>query len=184
MLETSVTHEPFLFSECSAEEPHRPCRCGSEYGGPHCEYTKGQVPNCTLKCHHDGQCQLGFKDYKDALSEYQDYWDDNFNDTLMHCLCKDGFFGSRCEVTSTKCDSKHCFNGGSCKQVAKKDGTVVEVCDCSTAGGTNRKFSGKYCQYEATAFCANEDKTESGNATFCLNGGTCKNDARYAPDPR
>lgn len=90
-------------------------------------------------------------------------------------------------MTSTKCDNKHCFNGGSCKQVAKEDGAVVELCDCSTAGAageTNRTFSGKYCQYEATMLCANEVKTESGNATYCLNGGICKNDARYAPDPR
>lgn len=96
----------------------------------------------------------------------------------MHCICKDGFFGPKCEVQSTKCNDKHCFNGGTCKKITKSDGTAVEHCDCSTAGaGNGQTFSGQYCQYEATTLCT-KDKVEGGFASFCVNGGTCKdNDA-------
>ena len=156
-------------------ETHRPCRCGPKYDGRHCEYTKGAVPNCTLSCENDGQCQLGFKTYEDALAEYQDFWEDNFNGTLMHCLCKDGFFGPKCEVTSTTCNDKHCFNGGECMQTTQADGSVEEHCDCSKASSGGKTFSGQYCQYEATSFCTN-DHVEGGFASFCLNGGTCKDD--------
>jgi hypothetical protein len=155
------------------EETHRPCRCGSEYDGTHCEYTKGAVPNCTLSCENGGQCKLGFKTYENALAEYQNFWEDNFNGTLMHCICKDGFFGPRCEVISTTCNDKHCFNGGTCKQTIQADGATKEYCDCSKAKSDNKTFSGQYCQYEATSFCT-KDHVEGGIASFCLNGGTCK----------
>jgi hypothetical protein len=29
------------------------------------------------------------------MAEYQNFWKDNSNETLMHCVCKDGFFGPR-----------------------------------------------------------------------------------------
>lgn len=158
-----------------AEEPHRPCRCGPELDGPHCEYKKGEIPECDLQCENGGQCKLGFKTYKKALAEYQDFWDDNYNGTLMHCVCKDGFFGPRCEVASTKCNDKHCFNGGTCTQITAADGTVTEHCDCSKAAANGKTFSGQYCQYTATSFCT-KDYVEGGFASFCVNGGKCKND--------
>jgi hypothetical protein len=183
LLEINVTNDTFsCVFEFSKDHPHRPCECGDEHDGPHCEYTKGAVPDCDLECKNDGQCQLGFKDYKESLAQYQNYWEDNFNLTLMHCLCPDGYFGSLCEIASTKCNNMICFNGGACSKTANEDGDIVQQCNCSTAGGGNRTFSGKYCQYEATTFCANEKKTDSGHATFCLNGGTCKND-RYVTRP-
>ena len=43
----------------------------------------------------EGHCKLGFKTYDKAVAEYQHFWKDNFNETLMHCVCKDGFFGPR-----------------------------------------------------------------------------------------
>lgn len=158
-----------------ADEPHRPCRCGPELDGQHCEYKKGEVPECTLGCENGGQCKLGFKTYQKAVAEYQDFWDNNYNGTLMHCVCKDGFFGPRCEVASTKCNDKHCFNGGTCTKITAADGTEREHCDCSKAGDDDVSYSGQFCQYVATSFCTN-NLVEGGFATFCVNGGTCKND--------
>ena len=35
------------------------CICNEGFGGEHCQYTKGTVPECTLGCQNGGHCVLG-----------------------------------------------------------------------------------------------------------------------------
>jgi hypothetical protein len=58
--------------------------------------------------------------------------------------------------------------------VKQADGSTKEHCECSSTYTGDVIFSGQYCQYASTTFCT-EDKIEGGVASFCVNGGKCKN---------
>mmetsp|Transcript_7794 Transcript_7794/g.11189 ORF Transcript_7794/g.11189 Transcript_7794/m.11189 type:complete len:594 (+) Transcript_7794:79-1860(+) len=151
--------------------PHRPCNCGPEHDGKHCEFKKDAVPACDLTCENGGQCQLGIKNYKEAVLSYDTFWKDTEN--FMHCACKPGFFGRNCEVKSSRCGAHHCFNGGTCRTKTLTDGvTTKQHCDCTTGATSDKSFSGVYCEYESTAFCG-KNPDHNGHQ-FCVNGGSCK----------
>jgi hypothetical protein len=60
-----------------------PCECREGYRGPHCEFIRGQVPECVLECNNGGECELGVKDFETA--KYQEFWlthDGNY----QHCV--------------------------------------------------------------------------------------------------
>lgn len=54
------------------EEKAHPCNCPEGHRGPHCEFLRGQVPDCVLTCQNGGECTLGLKNYEEA--EYQNLW--------------------------------------------------------------------------------------------------------------
>eukprot|EP00521_Asterionellopsis_glacialis_P008228 CAMPEP_0195280952 /NCGR_PEP_ID=MMETSP0707-20130614/457_1 /TAXON_ID=33640 /ORGANISM="Asterionellopsis glacialis, Strain CCMP134" /LENGTH=607 /DNA_ID=CAMNT_0040339783 /DNA_START=74 /DNA_END=1897 /DNA_ORIENTATION=- len=151
--------------------PHRPCLCGPDYDGKHCEFRKDDFPKCDLTCENGGQCQLGIKTYKQAMLGYDTFWQNTEN--FMYCACKPGFFGLDCEVKSNLCGEHHCFNGGSCKVKTLADGvTTKRHCDCTTAGTHGKSYSGMYCEYQSTSFCG-KNPDHNGHQ-FCVNGGTCE----------
>lgn len=145
----------------------RPCECLDGYRGPHCEFEDGSVPRCDLECEHDGECQLGIKDYDTAL--YTEFW--KTDGGYMHCTCEQGYFGDRCEVEGEPCGTAHCFNGASCLETINIAGDTTYACDCRTAFNAEGSFAGDYCQAESTSFCT---KTANANGhLFCTNGGAC-----------
>jgi hypothetical protein len=57
------------------EEKAHPCTCPEGHRGPHCEFLRGQLPECVLQCQNKGECALGLR------KEYQTVWsthDGNF----------------------------------------------------------------------------------------------------------
>ena len=52
---------------------------------------------------------------------------------------------------------------------------IEHRCDCTTATIGDKTYAGRYCQFESTVFCTDE-QTENGKL-FCVNGGTCRANA-------
>ena len=151
------------------EMPVRPCACPSNYKGPHCEFAKGTVPDCTLPCQNDGVCVLGTRTHVAEGEEYlQGFFANHTN--YQYCDCPSGYYGPSCETQSTKCGLHRCFNGGTCVTQKTSNGTNYN-CDCSKNDNADKKYAGKYCQYESTVIC-DETTTEIGQL-FCVNNGTC-----------
>ena len=75
------------------DTPLEPCDCGDDYEGPHCEFTKGRVPRCTLDCINGGQCRLGLKNLQYAELGYEDFW--SVPSDRMYCECPVGFTGAQ-----------------------------------------------------------------------------------------
>nr|XP_006812462.1 PREDICTED: protocadherin Fat 4-like [Saccoglossus kowalevskii] len=71
------------------------------------------------------------------------------------CVCKDPYFGERCEREPNLCESNPCLNGGTCH----KDSLVFYWCECAPG------FAGDLCDIVV-------DECESDP---CKNGGTCHN---------
>lgn len=62
-----------------------PCECPAGYRGPHCEFLRGQVPDCTLTCHHGGECTLGLKDFE--VAQYEEFWSSH-DGNFQHCVSR------------------------------------------------------------------------------------------------
>lgn len=156
-----------------ADHPEQPCDCSTEYGGPHCEYMREEVPDCNLKCQNEGICMVGATSWEQLLVESF-----MIPVTLDHqyCSCREGFHGSLCEKAAASCGADNfCYNGGNCVTIQKKDGTTSYNCDCTTAGDSNTAYAGAFCEYQATTFCA-EGMDQNGRH-FCVNGGICKGES-------
>jgi hypothetical protein len=74
------------------EEKAHPCECPEGHRGPHCEFLRGQLPDCVLECPNGGKCTLGLR------NEYQNLWaahDGNF----QYCVStvQGGFWSIRCQ---------------------------------------------------------------------------------------
>lgn len=161
-----------------------PCDCKVGHRGPHCEFLRGSVPNCTLPCDGtvegnpfkggDGYCRLGIKEFEHA--RYQDFWsphDGNF----QYCTCPDGWFGDNCEVPGIQCGNAHCFNGGACLESLNKNGDTTYACDCRSAAHLGMSWAGQYCENAESSDCNNGpdgDLQHANGHLFCTNGGTCK----------
>lgn len=151
--------------------PRRPCHCGTQHDGQHCEFDKGAVPDCTLKCHNGGECRLGIKPDPTDREIVYDFWKNNSD--YQYCECPDGFYGLQCEVTSTKCGSHDCFHGGECVTISK--GTSHRhYCDCTTTHTATSSYAGEFCQYESDNFC--DTRNTTNGQLFCVNGGVCHQD--------
>ena len=76
-----------------------PCECRAGHRGPHCEFMRGSVPDCTLTCGATdekdkdaapkvggvGQCRLGIKDFENA--RYEDFWSGH-DGNYQYCVSK------------------------------------------------------------------------------------------------
>jgi Notch-like protein len=149
--------------------PRRPCHCGPLHDGPHCEFEKDAMPECTLECHNKGACRLGIKQISPGSEEFAyDFWKEHSD--YQYCECPEGFHGLQCEVASNKCGQHHCFHGGECITVT--EGTKHKHhCDCTRAHSKDSSYGGVYCQYESDNFC-DKEKTENGQL-YCVNDGVC-----------
>ncbi|KAL3917335.1 MAG: hypothetical protein SGARI_007741, partial [Bacillariaceae sp.] len=54
------------------EDKAHPCDCPTGHRGPHCEFLRGEVPDCDLECQNEGECTLGLRTFEEA--EYQNLW--------------------------------------------------------------------------------------------------------------
>ncbi|KAG7360370.1 EGF-like domain containing protein [Nitzschia inconspicua] len=157
------------------EEKAHPCSCPEGHRGPHCEFLRGQVPDCVLPCQNKGECTLGLKSYQEA--EYQNLWSTH-DGSYQYCSCPTGWFGNTCEVPGVKCGNAHCFNGGACLETLNKNGQKTYACDCRMANHDGKSYAGQYCEAAATSSCANAPS--AGNLhhpnghLFCTNNGECK----------
>lgn len=177
------------------DEKYWPCDCLTGHRGPHCEFLRGSVPECTLPCDGttpeldgvnatgaafqggQGYCRLGIREFDNA--RYKDLWaphDENF----QYCSCPDGWFGENCEVPAIECGDAHCFNGGGCLESLNQKGDKTFACDCRDAGHLGKSWAGQYCENAETSTCTGGALAEklhmqhaNGNL-FCTNGGTCK----------
>ena len=98
------------------------CECPSGFQGPHCEYEEGSVPECSLVCQNDGECQFGVPP---ALAQFHDLdhlylHDGTASQDSMYCVCTASFGGKFCDIPMTLCGSAQCYNGGTC--IAQEDG--------------------------------------------------------------
>lgn len=159
------------------DSPNHPCRCGDKHDGPHCEFDKGAVPECTRTCQNGGKCKLGIPG--DTVVGQDDllfnFWK-NHSD-YQFCECEPGTFGTDCEIKGDKCGDHHCFHGGTCIKRRNAGGGVSNFCDCTTGERDGKAFAGQYCQYSSSHFC---DKGDTPNGQqFCVNGGSCKSDGSH-----
>jgi len=148
--------------------PRRPCHCGPDHDGPHCEFDKGLIPECTLDC-NGGDCRLGIKKDIPGSDEFlYDFWKQHSD--YQYCECPEGFHGLQCDIQSSKCGEHHCFHGGEC--VSMTEGTRHKHhCDCTKTHTKEISYAGKYCQYESDNYC-DKATTENGQL-FCVNDGVC-----------
>jgi len=168
-----------------------PCECREGHRGPHCEFMRGSVPECTLTCGASddtdegteatphfggvGQCRLGIKKFENA--RYEDFWSEH-DGNYQYCECSDGWFGDDCEIPGVECGNSHCFNGGGCLETLNQNGQTTYACDCRDAGHLGKSWAGQYCENSATTECQPgplAEKLQHANGDlFCTNGGTCK----------
>ena len=73
----------------------RMCLCEEDFGGPHCEFEKGDdnVPKCDLDCQH-GHCAFG-AETSTTGEEIYNHWDNSPNKDMMHCRCQPGYVVTR-----------------------------------------------------------------------------------------
>lgn len=156
--------------------PRRPCHCGPDHEGPHCEFEKGAVPECTLSCRNGGGCRRGIKENIPGEEFLYDYWMKNMS--YQYCECPKNFYGTFCEVEvdSDKCGEHHCFHGGECVTVTEGS-EYKQHCDCTRAHTKEISYGGKFCQYESENFCDHE-QTVNGKL-FCVNGGQCHQEGSH-----
>ena len=155
------------------------CSCNEGFGGEHCQYAKGTVPECTLDCQNGGHCLLG--ELPDTSTTNVDLANayhfggmvDNKQDQ-QHCLCREGYDGELCQRKIESCGEGQCLWGAQCIEKVGTDGSPHYHCDCATA---EVDVAGQYCQYEKTALCGVSEF--DGKNMFCTNGGTCKPDNIY-----
>lgn len=142
-----------------------PCDCPPDLQGPHCEFEKGVVPDCSRHlCYNDGQCVAGLKHWNEQVAS---------TDAMMFCVCAEGYYGEHCEYEEKPCGDDHCRNGGTCVTVEAEDGQSYEYCDCTSSGDGTHPFAGAYCENGATSTCAHDQNGHN----FCTNGGLCRPDA-------
>lgn len=149
---------------------HEPCICQTGFGGSRCESPDSAElqDECDLPCENGGTCFFGQNPIKDETikglsTEGLDFLVDN-----KHCRCPEGFVGLRCEIKYEQCgNGKHyCLNGSGCVQ----DGDEF-TCNCREASRSFSAYAGKYCENEATVYCAGPGQ---GVHSFCTNHGVCK----------
>jgi hypothetical protein len=141
-----------------------------------------------MGCENGGHCVVGIDSPEEAILMYH-LWDADEAGDHMRCICPTGFGGQYCQAPIAKeglsCGSYHCLNGGICVETSfltqDQDGTVQTDyhCDCSNAGADlGTRFGGRFCQYEASEFCTDEDDMEESlqGHLFCVNDGTCRPD--------
>ena len=158
------------------------CSCNEGFGGEHCQYAKGTVPECSLECQNGGHCVLG--ELPDTTTTNVDLANvyhfggapvvaENKQDQ-QHCLCRDGYDGELCQRKIESCGEGQCLWGAQCIEKIGTDGSPHYHCDCASA---EADVAGQYCQYEKTALCGVSEF--DGKNMFCTNGGTCKPDNIY-----
>jgi len=133
-------------------------------------------PKCTLKCQNGGTCSFGGSYDTAGVHDLDHLYKTNTNSTedFMSCVCPAEFGGKICDINKNPCGSHNCFHGGTCL-THTIDGVPKHHCDCTTAGGDDELFAGRFCQYQSEIFCtANEDPN---GHLFCTNGGMCLDDA-------
>eukprot|EP00538_Stauroneis_constricta_P012494 CAMPEP_0119559076 /NCGR_PEP_ID=MMETSP1352-20130426/11797_1 /TAXON_ID=265584 /ORGANISM="Stauroneis constricta, Strain CCMP1120" /LENGTH=1231 /DNA_ID=CAMNT_0007606639 /DNA_START=288 /DNA_END=3983 /DNA_ORIENTATION=- len=164
-----------------------PCFCGDNYEGEHCEFKKGETPECTLEC-GPGRCVVGSRSPEEF--EFMDrVWTNEEISEHMYCECPEGTGGVNCQAQSTVCGSPQdhssmeehiCFHGASCLQFHPGHGAhpvkdVKYQCDCTVAfdpEDPDAKFAGDHCQYKSSHICRNENYADTENF-FCVNDGEC-----------
>jgi hypothetical protein len=109
----------------------------------------------------------------------KDYWnvDGMAMDRKQYCKCEAGFHGFYCEISSGACgnEGELCFHDSKCIQ-SVVNGKTLHHCDCRDATTETASYAGRYCQYKATSYCDKGDGELNGHL-FCVNGGTCQEDA-------
>ena len=145
-----------------------------------CEYSVGRAPDsCKLACSNGGLCTKGVKDvtFLDALGpDVSNVKDPAHDHNFEHCICPQGYFGLTCDKTIEQCGTSGeyvCMNGGKC--VMNEDNSGWS-CNCEDTGGDDKRFTGAYCQHEASVYCTPDNKPGIGveKFSFCANGGKCK----------
>lgn len=142
-----------------------------------CEYSVKREPACKLVCENDGICTKGLKDmtFLDTLGPAVSHVKDpTHNQNFEHCICPQGYFGLTCDKTIEMCGTGEyvCMNGGKCVSEENNGWS----CNCEDSGGDDKRFTGAYCQHEASVYCTPDNKPGDGveKASFCANGGKCK----------
>lgn len=135
----SLQYESLSKVLCSDARNISTCSCGTKYTGATCElyYLCANKP-----CHNGGHC---IKSSGDGI----------------HCSCKSGYNGKRCETNIDECIGVTCYNNGSCI-----DGVDSYVCSC-VAG-----YQGDHCTTEINECqsnpCITGDCIDQLNAFYCF----------------
>jgi len=145
----------------------------------HSQTTSNQGdPECDFKCFNNSTCAWGVQDttgHPDGLK----FHTEELSRDNKHCACKPGFTGLRCAKEYVSCyDNDHkCYHGGQCIPGLNDEyGNHQYFCDCSKAkDDQNNRYAGKYCENQAIDVC------DTDGSLFCVNGGTCKDNAKDHP---
>lgn len=143
------------------------CSCLPGFGGFSCEFN--QNVDCDLDCENGGTCNLGSR--PDAPLEEKYWFNPDKQGEYQYCDCPNGFTGTTCETFSNRCGENLCFNGGTCV-TADVEGEEVHHCDCRDEDEDGTYYAGRFCQYESTEVCEEEENT----VYFCVNEGRCQHD--------
>ena len=95
------------------------------------------------------------------------------NMDLEHCVCKDGFTGSKCEHRYEECGNGElmCLHGTKCVP-PKNELHPRWTCECDESKG------GKSCQHHRTSMCTTDDAQNQVYLGYkslisCFNDGVC-----------
>ena len=159
-----------------ASEQFEHCVCDDGWTGLNCEH-EYEAPSCKLDCQNGGSCILGTPTEFD-LDQYSAFWDIEAKamEQNQFCRCKPGWYGQFCEVPSDSCGDQSCFYGSKCTE-SSVNGIPLYHCDCRFSNKGSVSFAGRFCQYEATMYCSEGEGNGVNGDLFCVNNGTCQNDA-------
>jgi hypothetical protein len=153
------------------------CDCLDDFFGKHCEYHRDDIIAAFLVDKDDEGTSDGVSSLGDEENNNAQNGDDcplecrngatcqkNSQDTYL-CKCPEGFEGLLCEKVTTvgyPCGpyGDVCYHGSTCVRTIQGE----YACDCTAS---TRDFAGRWCEYEATAYC------DADRTFFCVNGGSC-----------
>ena len=112
---------------------------------------------CSLPCRNGGTCRE-----RNAT-------------TVCDCPAESLFHGSLCQFEATPCGPDGmCRHGSVCVEPRGADDHHY-FCDCTAKRrGVGVGYAGRYCEYEATSYCA----TNHNGLVFCVNGGECHEEVK------
>lgn len=133
---------------------------------------------CSLECLNGGICTFGA-----SSNGTGDMSNTGTNEAEMRCDCPKGYSGITCNTTTSGIlcgPNKHsCLNGATCLlEVNPQTQVDRSYCDCSSVASLNRAYAGRFCQHEASVFCAIGiplgAQQQLPRHSYCANGGRCK----------
>ena len=132
---------------CKLKDLKFGCECNLDFTGAKCETDLRPCSNnpCLnfIKCEN---IKNGFLQYNQEFQSYQNYYTD------FKCICKNNYYGKRCESKINLCQNETCSGNGVCKTIENSLTNETIKCECF---GTNQ-YEGNKCEIKSSKMQSRE----------------------------